>query len=375
MDVGTREGARRRLAARAIGRAARVAALATAACVPPPADVSPQQPAAWTLDDLDGAAGFQLKLPPFPVPYGHEEQSCYFVRVPDLGGGQDFWVDRVRMATSVGSHHLNVFRVRSIVGLDPAAGEPVKIGPYDATVIYGHDDYKASPCWASANWADWPLVANTQSPINQGPYTDWKLPDQVAIRFTPGEMLMIQPHYVNGSVQPTPVDAEVGINFYRAAEADPVELGTLFATQQSIRICESQPTPTFSGTCRFPSAVTITAANGHFHSRGRELAMYAWDGMTVTHPAAGDRFYDSRAWNNPPMTTGIDRAVGVGGGVWWDCSYQWSAPVSGCDVVNAKDPEQANDCCYVFGGNTDVGEHCNVFVYYYPKLLTDVFCN
>ena len=43
--------------------------------------------------------------------------------------------------------------------------------------------------------------------------------------------------------------------------------------------------------------------------------------------------------------------------------------------MNAKDPEQAGDCCYVFGGNTDVGEHCNVFVYYYPKLSTDVFCN
>ena len=70
------------------------------------------------------------------------------------------------------------------------------------------------------------------------------------------------------------------------------------------------------------------------------------------------------------MTTGIDRPVPAGGGVWWDCAYQWHAPASGCDAVNAKDPEQAGDCCYVFGGNTDVGEHCNVFVYYYPKLST-----
>ena len=75
------------------------------------------------------------------------------------------------------------------------------------------------------------------------------------------------------------------------------------------------------------------------------------------------------------MTTGIDRAVPSGGGVWWNCSYLWTAPQSGCAAVNAKDPEQQGDCCYVFGGNTDVGEHCNVFVYYYPKLLTDVFCN
>ena len=61
--------------------------------------------------------------------------------------------------------------------------------------------------------------------------------------------------------------------------------------------------------------------------------------------------------------------------MWWNCSYQWALPASGCGVVNEKDPEQAGDCCYTFGGNTSVGEHCNVFVYYYPKTLSDVFCN
>jgi hypothetical protein len=353
------------------GAVALATAVLSAACSGSPSP--PPEP--WVLDDLTAVQGFQLRLPPFDVPDGREEQSCYFVRVPDLAGGEDFWVERVRMATSQGSHHLNVFRVRTIVGLDPAAGAPIDLGPYPATVIYGHDDYKNSPCWQSANWADWPLVANTQSPVKEGPYTDWALPEGVAIRFTPGEMLMIQPHYVDTSTQDTPLDARVGINFYRTTAAAPMELGTLFATQQSIRICQSQPTPTYSGTCRLPSAVTITAANGHFHSRGREFAMFGWDGVSTTQPPQNARFYDSRSWDNPPMTTGIDLPIPAGGGIWWNCSYQWHAPESGCDAVNAKDPEQAGDCCYVFGGNTDVGEHCNAFVYYYPKLTTDVFCN
>jgi hypothetical protein len=290
----------------------------------------------WELAIPTADEGFQYRLPTFSVPYAHEEQSCYFVRVPDLANGQDIWVDHVRMATSTGSHHLNVFRVRTIVGLDPAAGEPIMIEPYPATVVYGHDDYQNSPCWQSANWADWPLVANTQSPIGQGPYTDWQLPAGVAMRFTPGEMLMIQPHYVNTSIQSTPIDAEVGINFYRTGEADPVELGTLFATQQSIRICQSNPEPTFTGTCRLPSAVTITAANGHFHSRGRELSMYVWDGMSTDHPPDTDQFYDTRTWNSPPLATNINRQVFDGGGIWWDCSYQWRPPIAGCDAVNAR---------------------------------------
>lgn len=350
-----------------------VAGLMLSACSGSDADKTPAPP--WTLEDLPAAQGFQLKLPGFPVPSGHEEQSCYFVKVPDLNAGQDFWVDRVLMATSEGSHHLNIFRVRTIINLVPDAGEPVALGPYQATVVYGHDDYRNNPCWGSANWADWPLVGNTESPVGKGPYTDWTLPSPVAIRFTPGELLMIQPHYVNTTVQPTPLDAQVGINFYRTTAPAPVELGTLFATQQSIRICQSNPNPIYTGTCRFPNAVTITAANGHFHSRGKEFTMYAWDGRSTTQPPLDNRFYLSDSWDSPPMETGIGREVPTGGGVWWNCEYQWRDPLSGCAAVDAKDPQAEGDCCYVFGGNTDVGEHCNAFVYYYPKFDTDVFCN
>ena len=103
--------------------------------------------------------------------------------------------------------------------------------------------------------------------------------------------------------------------------------------------------------------------------------MYAWDGRSITQPVLADRFYLSDSWDSPPMETGIGRDVGTGGGIWWNCEYQWREPLSGCAAVNAKDPQAEGDCCYVFGGNTDVGEHCNAFVYYYPKLDTDVFCN
>jgi hypothetical protein len=336
----------------------------------------PKNDGTWKLDDLTADKGMTFRLPEFVVPAGHEEQSCFFVRVPDLDHGKDFWIDHVRSATSPGTHHLNVFRVRTIVDLKPQDGEPTKIGPYDATVVYGHDDYKHSPCWGSANWADWPLVANTQSPEVDTPYTDWKLPEHVAIRFTPGELLMIQTHYVNSMLQPAPFGGKVGINMYRSADSHPQELGTLFATQQNIRICQSAPKPLYSGACHLPGAATIVAANGHFHSRGAEFTMFKWDGRTTSQPSDADRFYASERWDEPLMATGLDVSVGAGGGIWWNCAYEWREPLYGCDMVNAKDPQHQGDCCYVFGGNTDVGEHCNVFVYYYPKVSDkDVFCN
>jgi hypothetical protein len=331
----------------------------------------------WSLETLSAEEGLSIRIPDFEVPAMREEQTCYFLAVPDLNDGQDFWVDHVRLAMNPGSHHMNIFRVRTIVDLRPEDGERTQLGPYEATVLRGHDEYQTHPCWGSANWADWPLVANTQHADPSDPYTDWQLPDGVAMRFRPGELLMVQTHYVNTSTQPTPSGSgKVGINLYRTTEAEPAELGTLFATQQNLRICESNPQPLFTGTCRFPGAVTITAANGHFHSRGKRFSMFAWDGRDIDHPAEEARFYTSDNWDHPPMETAIERPVAKGGGIWWDCQYEWHEPIFGCDTVNSKDPERAGDCCYTFGGNTDVGEHCNVFLYYYPRVAdTDVFCN
>ncbi len=340
---------------------------------PPDAEDEP-----WALEDLRPDAGFSLRVPKFDIPAGRESQNCYFVRVPDLDHGADVLVDRVLTGINPGSHHMNVFRVKTIVNLRPDEGTHVRLGDHDATVIEGSDDYKTSPCWDSANWADWPLVANSQHSAPDDPFTDWSLPTDVVIRLTPGELLMVQTHYVNTTDQPAELGARVGINFYRHRGTAPtMDLGTLFATQQSLRVCRSNPRPKYSGTCRFPNGnVTITAANGHFHKRGRRFDMYAWDGQSEQTPPDAARFYRSESWDEPPMARDLAIATPPNGGIWWTCAYEWTAPSEvTCDEVDAKDPDHANDCCYTFGGNTDVGEHCNVFLYYYPRVDSDVFCN
>lgn len=331
----------------------------------------------WELEELTAAQGLSLRIPQFSIEPGRESQNCYFVKVPDLDNGNDVFIHRVVTAINPGSHHVNVFRVKTIAGLDPAAGTPIKLGPYDATEIEGSDDFDHNPCWNSANWADWPLVANSQHSNVGDLKTDWVLPDQVGLRLHPGEQLMIQTHFVNTTDQPAEYGGRVGINFYRYDDPrPPIEMGTLFATQQNIRICKSTPQPTFSGTCRFPNAVTIAAANGHFHKRGVNFAISSWDGTSTAHPAPAAQFYDSSSWDDPIMETDLAVPQPANTGIWWDCAYGWHPPdVVTCDDVNAKDPLHEGDCCYTFGGNTDIGEHCNVFLYYYPKVDTDVFCN
>jgi hypothetical protein len=360
-------------------RAYCILALGLFACGDEPT-TEPDAGFAWELEDLGDAQGFSLRVPQFEVPAGLESQNCYFVRVPDINNGGPVYIDRVLTAMNPGSHHMNVFRVRTVLGLRPENGEPTALGAYPATVLYG-GDYNDSngmhPCWDSSNWADWPLVANSQHATEDNPYTDWQLPDTVAIKLDPGEMLMVQTHYVNRGDQPTLYGGKVGINFYKYVEPTaPQELGTLFATQQEIRICQSTPTVRYSGTCPINDPVTVIAANGHFHKRGRQFDVSTWDGASILHPPASAMFYSSDSWSHPEMALDLSVPVPQGGGVWWDCAYEWTPPsYLTCDEVNAKDPLQQGDCCYTFGGNTDTGEHCNLFLYYYPKTATDQFCN
>jgi hypothetical protein len=317
--------------------------------------------------------GVQMKIAPFAVPAGNEIQSCYFFKVSDLEqaagfpANQPIEVHRVQVVQKAGSHHMNVFRVRTIVGLDPAMGTQTGMNGTGA-------------CFVSSNWADWPLLANTQQAGDQ----DWSYPDGVANELQPTEVLMLQTHYVNAATQTSPDSTgQVAINLWTLpADQVTAQIGTVFATDQNIRICQSNPNPTYEATYQFhsPVPVTIIGANGHFHSRGKQFDMYAWDGTSTTAPNVSARFYQSLAWDNPPMLHSPDLAVTVpaGGGVWYTCSYQWMQPPSsvGCAGLNAYDamkhmtPVSQQDCCYTFGGVVDKNEHCNAFIYYYPKLTS-----
>jgi hypothetical protein len=327
----------------------------------------------WILDEIAPAEGFWIRTPEFEVPPGADLQDCYFFRVPDLAGGADLMIDRVVHGLNTGSHHMDVFRVKSIVDLDPARGTPIDLGGVHGTVIRGADDVQ---CWRSANWSDWPLISNSQQSAADPFIFDLKLPAGVATRLVPGEQLMLQIHYVNFRDEVTPFVGKGGVNFYRSVDGDTQELGTLSAAQDSIRVCRSTPRPSYSGTCAFPSgSYTVAAVNGHFHARGRRFRVFRWDGVSPTSPDDGAMFYDSRTWAEPDMKTGLDIPLSNPGGVWWRCDYQWTEPPGGCEAVDQQDPLHAGDCCYTYGPAAETNEHCILFLYYYPAIAGDMMCS
>jgi len=141
------------------------------------------------------------------------------------------------------------------------------------------------------------------------------------------------------------------------------EVGTLFATNQNIRVCPGESGRLFETTCLFASRpVTIIAANGHFHNRGVRFSISPFDSQA----GAGASFYENLSWDDPKFERSLMVPVPQGGGVHYSCEFQ--APASECG--NPDD-----QCCFTFGGNVATQEHCNAFVYFYPKFQdTDVNC-
>lgn len=315
--------------------------------------------------------GFQLKVPFFQISPGTEEQDCYFFQVKDVAVKNGLPADkpvnlhRLQVAQKAGSHHMNLFRVKTILALDPKNGAVQK-------GTNGNGE-----CFKSPNWSDWPLIGNTQ----QRGEIDWTYPDGVANVFQPDEWIMLQTHYVNAASQKSPEGGEVAANFWTMSAAEvKAELGTVFATKQSIRICSQNPSPTFSGTCQInsPTPVTIIGANGHFHGRGRQFDIFSWDGTSTTPPEDSARFYQSVTWDDPPMlhSPQLNVQLPAKAGIWYSCGFEWTMPdsaIGGCEALNAYDeakyltPKDQQDCCYTFGPIVEKNEHCNAFVYYYPK--------
>ena len=343
----------------------------------PPVDppTPPTDPA--QLEPPPDGAGFQVETEETVVEPGEEVQDCYFFRVSELladagmPADQPLNLNRVQIAQRKGSHHMNVYRVKTIVGLGPEGG------------LVQRSKNGVGECFKSPNWADWPIIANSQ----QDGQLDWTFPEGVANVLQPDEWIMLQTHYVNASTQKTPDGfGLVRVNFWHLPSAQvTAELGTVFATKQSIRVCHSNPSPLFHGSCQFnsPQPVQIIGANGHFHSRGTRFDIFSWDGETLSPPPDEARFYRSTEWDEPPMLTSpeLDVTVPAMGGIWYSCNYQWQQPEPsvGCSGLDEFDQtvygtaEQSLDCCYTFGPVVEKNEHCNAFVYYYPK-QDDVAC-
>jgi hypothetical protein len=78
----------------------------------------------------------------------------------------------------------------------------------------------------------------------------------------------------------------------------------------------------------------------------------------------GQPFYDNTSWDDPLFLRDLTVPIAAGGGISYTCAFNASPQDCG---------DLADGCCFSFGGKVEHQEHCNAFVYYYPK-QTDINC-
>ncbi len=276
--------------------------------------------------------GVQIHIGPFDVPAQKELQQNFYMK---LASDQDVDVNRVQVAMRDGSHHLNLFK-------SPTEDVPDKVEQtFDAVAFDKYD-----------------LFAG-----NQNKSLDWKLPAGVGMHFKAKNQLIIQSHYVNAGTQKTPGSGEALINLWFAKSGEVTQrMGTLFANNTELNSKPIQPNSSATYTMNFTwnRDIKIAALTGHFHSRGKKFTVNPWDGAK-----AGDAFYQSQNWEEPPFNVidGAGLAVASGSGVQFTAEYVNPTNVTigfGPWVdVESTPTDKVKNGVYPC-------EHANLFLYYYP---------
>jgi hypothetical protein len=251
---------------------------------------------------------------------GTEIQLCKFIALPKDRG--ELAVTSAEHTYTEGSHHFLVYRT-SITEI-PAGGEDL----------------------VSCDETEWMSKVSGVAYAAQSPTGNLTLPEGVSQRFTPGEVLLVQVHYVNASA--ADLDAKVDFTFHTSpADSAPTEAGVLFFFNPIIDV-PPHGTSTAQLSCPIPEDVNLVFAASHMHKRGA-----SFEAHLAGQPDGS--LYTSKTWSEPvpqAFSPGDASAkIAKGSSISYACSYQ-----------------NADDQRYLAGPSAQKDEMCMFIGMYYPKL-------
>lgn len=259
-------------------------------------------------------------IPPFDVPVGLEVQRCYYYKVPT---DVDVDIDKLRMDTTLGSHHFQVY-------------------------VGDGEDYPegfSEECFRIVDFERWHMVFASQNET-----LEWAFPSGVAMRLKAGQQLMIQTHYINTGSLMTP--GGIGGGTLTMVEADPAtvttHMGAIFSVNYDIHLPAHQMANA-EASCMFPNGATLAALTGHYHFFGLDFEAHVMDTPTTMAPEPFYKVTDFKELRFDTWAQASAPVIPSNGGIDWKCNY-----------FNTLDQE------LVFGAKETDHEHCNMFVFYYP---------
>ena len=248
---------------------------------------------------------------------GQELHACQFVKMPDEAG--EIFVSGGSYVTSSGTHHFLLSRTAPDMP-DQPLGQVIDCNEGDGVMQYERG-----------------FVTGGQLERDKADF-----PFGLALPFAPGEVLMMQSHIVNPSVEETNATVDVELTRSRPEWVEH-RVGTFRFYNPFIHV-PANGTSTAAMRCHIHADVQLLTAGAHMHARG--AAYRAFVDRPGTDPAT-EPFYTTAEWQHPDYHVGVvDLPAG-------------SAIRFACDYANMTERE-------VFQGRSVDDEMCMLSAFYFP---------
>jgi hypothetical protein len=279
------------------------------------------------LEPPSVSQGIQYKMNT-TIDSSQEDERCKFVTVPSAG----LWVNREEVRYSGGSHHFILWKT---------SYTSIPTQDVHGTTVDTSDVFEC-PGGPSGAWNTTAFAAGAQT--GNGPPLIDGLPSDVAVRFDPGTVLLMDLHVLNATSQA--IATEVRINLWSVPDSQvKTEAGIYFFYNPFIRV-PAGGSASARMSCPVTGAVELVNGQTHMHRRGLGGTATLVDGSGSPVQA----LYESHSWeavNVQSWAPGL--ALQQGQSIDYQCNYQST---------------QTTD---VMQGPTTKDEMCVLFGLYYPR--------
>jgi hypothetical protein len=257
------------------------------------------------------------------IPAGSEQFRCIYAQLPEDRGVVN--VNHVESHYTPGSHHLLAYRSNLTSIPEDAAG-----------------------VWDCADGL-WQVNMRGSYYEAQRPDEEHVLPDGIAHKFQPGEVLIVQAHYVNATEND--LDAHVEMTLH---PTDPStieqEAGTIFFNNINIRVPPRASAQSHMR-CTLPTDIQLALLWSHMHERGVHFLVETDDPEAVE---ALGTLYEENDWAEPEQRAYPNDNSAIlheGTHISFSCTY-----------------ENPNDGVYTFGNSAKENEMCILHGMYWPRM-------
>ena len=261
------------------------------------------------------------------VPPGGETLKCIYAQMPSDRGV--IAVPSAESQFTPGSHHLLAYRS-------------------DLTAIPSGQ----TGVWDCADGA-WMVHERGSYYEAQQPVSRRDLPPGVAHRFQPGEVVIVQTHYLNANTDPLDAHAELTLHTVDVATV-PSEAGSIIFTDVNIQVAPGAKSRSIMS-CPVTTDIHPALLWSHMHKQGSNF-MASTDDAAAAAAAGPGLLYAEDDWDEPhPRAYPYDPPITLHAGSHINFS---------CDFANP------NSYALTFGQSAEKNEMCILHGMYWPRITT-----